>query len=138
MQEKTTEHKQMPLNKSLRDEEKERINAILKKLVELLYVPDFGKGEIDEELKSFGLTTDILLSLSGTELITHLGKLNFDWESLEQFADYLVLLSDKMVSEKSNLIEKALLIYNYIQSESKVFSFGIYSKIDLAKSKIFG
>ena len=105
-------------------------------MVELLYVPDFAKGEIDEELKSLGLTTDILLSLSGTELITHLGKLNFDWESLEQFADYLVLLSDKMVSEKSNLIEKALLIYNYIQSESRVFSFGIFGKIGVAKGKI--
>ena len=127
----------MPLNKSLRDEEKERINAILKKLLELLYVPDFGKGELDEELKSLGLTTDVLLRSPGTELITHLGKLNFDWENLEQFADYLVLLSDKIVSEKSNLIEKALLIYNYIQIESKVFSFGIFGKIDLAKSKIF-
>lgn len=126
----------MPLNKSLRDEEKERINAILKKLVELLYVPDFGKGELDEELKSIGLTTDVLLSSSGTELIDHLGKLNFDWESLEQFADYLVPLSDKMVSEKSNLIEKALLIYNYIQSESKTFSFDIFGKIGVAKGKL--
>ena len=126
----------MPLNKRLRDEEKERSNAILKKLVELLYVPDFGKAQIDEELKSLGLTTDVLLSSSGTELIAHLGKLNFDWESLEQFADYLVLLSDKLVSEKSNLIEKALLIYNYIQSESKVFSFGIFGKIGMAKGKL--
>ena len=126
----------MPLNKSLRDEEKERINSILKKLVELLYVPDFGKGELDEELKSLALTIDVLLSLSGTELITHLGKLNFDYESLEQFADYLVLLSDKMVAEKSNLIEKALLIYNYIQSESKVFSVGIFGKIGVAKGKL--
>ena len=126
----------MPLNKSLRDEEKERINAILKKLVELLYVPDFGKGEIDQELKSLGLTNDVLLSSSGTELIDHLGKLNFDWESLEQFADYLVLLSDKMISEKSNLIEKGLLIYNYIQSESKIFSFGIIGKIGMAKGKL--
>ena len=126
----------MPLNKSLRDEEKERINAILKKLVELLYVPDFGKKEIDEALKSLGLTTEILLSSSGTELIQHLDKLNFDWESLEQFADYLVLLSEKMVSEKSNLIEKAVLIYDYIQIESKVFSFGIFGKIGVAKGKL--
>ena len=88
----------MPLNKSLRDEEKERINAILKKLVELLYVPNFGKAEIDEELKSLGLTTEVLLNSSGTELIEHLGKLNFDWENTEKFADYLVLLSDKIVS----------------------------------------
>lgn len=124
----------MPLNKSLRDEEKERINAILKKLVELLYVPDFGKKEIDEALKSLGLTTEILLSSSGTELIQHLDKLNFDWESLEQFADYLVLLSEKIASEKINLTEKALFIYNYIQNESKVFSFGIFGKIAATKA----
>ena len=124
----------MPLNKSLRDEEKERINAILKKLVELLYVPDFGKKEIDEALKSLGLTTEILLSLSRTKLIQHLDKLNFDWESLEQFADYLVLLSEKIASEKVNLTEKALFVYNYIQSESKVFSFGIFGKIAATKA----
>ncbi len=124
----------MPLNKSLRDEEKERINAILKKLVELLNVPDFGKKEIDEALKSLGLTTEILLSLSKTELIQHLGKLNFDWESLEQFADYLVLLSEKIASEKVNLTEKALFVYNYIQNESKVFSFGIFGKIAATKA----
>ena len=124
----------MPLNKSLRDEEKERINAILKKLVELLYVPDFGKKEIDEALKSLGLTTEILLSSSGTGLIQHLNKLNFDWESLEQFADYLVLLGEKIASEKVNLTEKALFVYNYIQSESKVFSFGIFGKIAATKA----
>ena len=126
----------MPLNKSLRDEEKERINAILKKLVELLYVPDFGKAEIDEALKSLGLITDVILNSSGTELIEHLVKLNFDWENTEKFADYLVLLSDKMISEKQNLIEKALLIYNYIQSESKTFSFEIFGKISVAKGKL--
>ena len=126
----------MPLNKSLRDEEKERINAILKKLVELLYVPNFGKAEIDEELKSLGLTTEALLNSSGTQLIEHLGKLNFDWENTEKFADYLMLLSDKMMSEKQNLSEKALLIYNYIQSESKTFSFEIFGKIGVAKGKL--
>jgi len=126
----------MPLNKSLRDEEKERINAVLKKLIELIYVPDFGITFIDEEMKNLALSTDTLLRFSGDELIQHLNKLNFDWESLEQFADYLVLLSDKMAFEKSNLIEKALLIYNYIQSESKTFSFGIFGKIGVANGKI--
>ena len=119
----------MPLNKSLRDEEKERINAILKKLVELMHVPDFGKDKIDEELKSLGLTTEVLLNSSGTELIEHLGKLNFDWENMGKFADYLVLLAEKIIVEKLNLLEKALLIYNYIQNESKTFSFEIFGKI---------
>lgn len=126
----------MPLNKSLRDEEKERINAILKKLVELLYVPDLEKTAIDAQLKSLGLTTEILLTSPATDLISHLGKLNFDWENTEKFADYLVLLSEKMISEKQHLIEKALVIYNYIQSESKTFSFEIFGKIGVAKGKL--
>lgn len=126
----------MALNKSLRDEEKERINAILKKLNELIYVPDFEKESVDEVLKNLGLNIATLLQFSGKELIQHLEKLHFDWESLEQFADYLVLLSNKMAFEKSNLIEKALLIYNYIQSESKVFSFEIFGKIGMAKGRL--
>ena len=126
----------MPLNKSLRDEEKERINAILKKLAELLYVPDFEKTAIDEQLKSLGLTTEILLTSSATDLIQHLERLHFDWENTEKFADYLINLAEKLPAEKANLIEKALLIYNYIQSESKTFSFEIFGKIAVAKGKL--
>jgi len=126
----------MPLYKSLRNEEKERINAILKKLVELIDVPNLRTTELDEHLKSFGLTTDLLLHFSGAELILHLEKLHFDWENAENFADYLVILSEKLVAEKSNLIEKALLIYNYIQNESKTFSFEIFGKIGVAKGRL--
>jgi hypothetical protein len=126
----------MPLNKSLRNEEKERINAVLKKLTEPVYVPDFGTIEIDEHLKSFGLTTDLLLHFSGTELVEHLEKLHFDWEQMEKFADFLVLLSEKLVSEKSHLLEKALLIYNYIQDESKTFLFEIFGKIGVVKGRL--
>jgi hypothetical protein len=126
----------MPVNKSIRDEEKERINAILKKLIELTHVPNFGTLEMDEHWKSLGLTTDILLKFSGMELILHLEKLHFDWENTENFADYLVILSEKLVAEKSNLIEKAVLIYNYIQNESKTFSFEIFGKIELAKGRL--
>ena len=124
----------MALNKSLRDEEKERINAILKKLNELIYVPDFEKESVNEALKNLGLNIASLLQFSGDELIQHLEKLNYDWESLEQFADYLVLLGEKTASEKANLKEKALYIYNYVQRESKVFSFGIFGKIAATKA----
>jgi hypothetical protein len=126
----------MPLNKSLRDEEKERINAVLKKLIELMSATHFVKESVDEQLMNLGLNIDTLLQFSGDELIQHLGKLNFDWESLEQFADYLVGLGEKLVSEKANLTEKTLFIYHYIHSESKVFSFGIYGKIAATKAKV--
>jgi hypothetical protein len=126
----------MPLNKSFRDEQKERINAILKKLVALIDVPDFGRVELDEQLKSLGATIDVLLKFSETELILHLEKLHFDWENTEKFADYLVILSEKLVAEKSNLLEKAFLIYNYIQNESKTFSFEIFGKIGVVKGRL--
>jgi hypothetical protein len=126
----------MPLNKSLRNQEKEQINAILKKLTELIHIPNFATLEMDEQLKSLGLTTSVLLKFSGKELVEHLEKLHFDWQHMENFADYLVILSEKLVAEKSNLIEKALLIYNYIQNESKTFSFEIFGKIELAKGRL--
>ncbi len=76
-----------------------------------------------------------MIHFSGDELIQHLKKLNFDWENIEQFADYLILFGEKLTLEKANLKEKALLIYNYIQSESKIFSFGIFNKIASVKAK---
>jgi hypothetical protein len=126
----------MPLNKSLRNEEKERINAVLKKLTELIHIPNFATLEMDEQLKSLGLTTRVLLKFSGKELVEHLEKLHFDWENAEKFADFLVLLSEKLVEEKSNLLEKVLLIYNYIQDESKTFSFEIFGKIGVVKGRL--
>lgn len=122
----------MPLNKGLRDEESERISTILKKLQELLYVPDFEKESIEGQLKFLGLSLETLLDFSCEELIGHLEKFHFDWENAEQFADLLVNLSSKL--NEKNLQEKALAVYNYIQSESKTFSFEIFNKIASVKA----
>jgi len=119
----------MPLNKGLRDEESERISNILKKLNELIYVPNFDKDEIEDQLKLIGLDLETLLNLSSENLVSHLDKFHFDWENAERFADLLVVFSAKLPENKANLKEKALAIYNYIQSESKTFSFEIFSKI---------
>lgn len=121
----------MPLTKGLRDEENERIQSILKRLIALDYIPENWKVIIEDPLKGLGLNAAILLGMSIDELIAHLEKLNFDWNNSEQFADFLVMLSGK--SKETNLNEKAIAVYNYIQSESKVFSFDIFNKIALAK-----
>ena len=126
----------MPLNKGLRDEESERISNILKKLNELIYVPDFDKDEIEDQLKSIGLNLDTLLNFSSESLVSHLDKFHFDWENAEQFADLLVVFSDKIPENKSNLKEKAVVVYNYIQSESKTFSFEIFNKIASVKATL--
>jgi len=124
----------MPLNKGLRDEESERISNILKKLNELIYVPDFDKDEIENQMKFLGLNIETLISLSSENLVLHLDKLHFDWENAEKFADLLIVFSQKLPENKSNLKEKALAIYNYIQSESKTFSFEIFNKIASVKA----
>lgn len=120
----------MPLNKGLRDQESERISNILKKLNELMYVPDFDQLEIEKQLKFLGLNLETLLNFSSEELVLHLEKFHFDWENAERFADLLVGFSEKIPDRKSFLNEKALVIYEYIQRESKVFSFGILEKIN--------
>ena len=123
----------MPLNKGLRDEESERISNILKKLNELIYVPAFDKDEIEDQLKFIGLNLETLLNLSPENLVSHLDKFHFDWENAERFADLLIVFSEKLPENKSNLKEKALAVYNYIQSESKTFSFEIFNKITQLK-----
>ena len=126
----------MPLNKGLRDEESERISNILKKLNELLYVPDLDKDEIENQMKFLGLNLETLLDFSSEELVSHLEKFHFDWENAELFADLLIVFSEKLPENKSNLKEKALTVYNYIQSESKTFSFEIFNKIASVKATV--
>jgi hypothetical protein len=52
---------------------------------------------------------------------------------LELFADFLVVFSKEGQFDFS---QKAIAIYKYIQEESKIFSFGIISKIALAKANL--
>lgn len=124
------------LNKGLRDEEKIRIDNVLKTLRTLVYVPyplnDLQKTDIEGQLKEFVLNLQSLIDYSNEDLITLLMRLHFDWEQLEQFADILMELSKV---ENYNFEDKALATYQYIQGESKVFSFGINTKISSLKNK---
>ncbi|CAD0000568.1 hypothetical protein [Flavobacterium salmonis] len=123
------------LNKGLRDEEKIRIDNVLKTLRTLVFVPqplnDLDKTNIENQLKEFALNIETLVDHSNEDLIELLMRLHFDWEELEQFADFLI---DFSKVENYNFEDKALAVYQYIQSESKVFSFGINSKIASLKN----
>ncbi|WP_343618077.1 hypothetical protein [Flavobacterium sp.] len=124
------------LNKGLRDEEKIRIDNVLKTLRTLVFVPyplsQIQKTDIENQLKEFGLNLESLIDYSNEDLITLLTRLHFDWDQLEQFADILIEFSK---AENYNFEAKALAVYQYIQTESKVFSFGINSKISSLKNK---
>ncbi|WP_418264400.1 hypothetical protein [Flavobacterium faecale] len=121
------------LNKGLRDKESERIDNVLKTLHSLVFVPSkkFDSDQLEEALKDFGLTIESLGVIPINDLILLLERLHFDWYQKEQFADFLVVFSKE---KPFDLIEKSLAIYNYIQQESKTFSFGIFNKIAKVKA----
>jgi hypothetical protein len=124
------------LNKGLRDDEAIRIDNVLKTLRSLDFVPqpltDEVKFDIENQLKEFGLNIETLIDYKNEKLITLLVRCHLDFNQLEQFADFLMEFSKV---ENYNFEDKALALYQYIQQESKVFSFGINAKIASAKNK---
>ncbi|RVT79919.1 hypothetical protein EOD40_02070 [Flavobacterium sufflavum] len=123
------------LNKGLRDQESIRIDNVLKTLHSLVFVPEnaFDVHKIEEALKDFGLNIESLIAIAPNDLIILLERLHLDWNQFEQFADFLVAFSKE---GKFDFREKAISVYNYIQSESKTFSFGIFNKIASAKANL--
>jgi hypothetical protein len=59
-----------------------------------------------------------------------------DWKNLEEFADFLIQISKDSTAGFKDFPEKGISIYNYVQQESKVFSFGIITKIAAAKANL--
>lgn len=134
-QQQSTNNKKM-LNKGLRDNEAIRIDNVLKTLRSLDFVPqplsDDEKFDIENQLKEFALNIESLIDYQNEELITLLVRRHLDFNQLEQFADFLLEFSK---AENYNFENKALALYQYIQRESKVFSFGINAKITSAINK---
>lgn len=124
------------LNKGLRDDEAIRIDNVLKTLRSLDFVPqpltNDQKFDIENQLKEFGLNIESLIDYQNEELITLLVRRHLDFNQLEQFADFLMEFSKV---ENYNFEIKALALYQYIQRESNIFSFGINAKIAAAKNK---
>ncbi len=125
------------LNKGLRDQESIRIDNILKMLHSLTFVPKFWNLEdilsLENELKDLGMNIETLNDFDEKQLIFHLERLHFDWNHFEIFADFLIALSKKSQFDFSG---KAIAIYDYVQKESKVFSFGIFNKTAAAKANL--
>jgi len=122
----------MPLSLGLRDEDNERINNQLKKLISLVFVPDgWSDNDIDTQLEGIGLSLQKLKAITPDALNNHLAKAGTDWQNMELFADFLAKLSEK--ENYSELKQKAVSLYSYIQSGSKVFSFDIANKISRLK-----
>ena len=121
------------LTKGLRDEENERINNVLKQLTALTFVPNnWNESNAAQLLQKLGLSLDVLVTMSTQELNEYLLKYHMDWANMELFADIVASLSAKAGLEP--LKEKAVALYNFIQQESKMFSFELMGKINALKA----
>jgi len=121
------------LTKGLRDEENERINNVLKQLTALTFVPEgWNHADADVLLQKLGLSIDALTKIDANELNHYLVRFHLDWANMEQFADVLALLSANAGLE--GFKQKAVSLYNFIQQESKMMSFGIMGKISKLKN----
>ena len=125
------------LNKGLRDQESIRIDNILKVLHSLTFVPMFWNLEdllyLENELKYLGMNVESLSDFDEKQLISHLERLHFDWNHFEIFADFLMAMSKESQFDFSR---KAIAIYEYVQQESKTFSFEIFNKLALTKANL--
>ena len=125
------------LNKGLRDQETIRIDNILKVLHSLTFVPKFWNLEdlllLENELKDLGMNVESLSDFDENQLISHLERLHFDWNHFEIFADFLIAFSKE---SQFDFTQKAIAIYDYVQQESKTFSFEIFNKTAAAKANL--
>jgi len=116
------------LNKGVRSEQDQRINSILEKLITLVFVPEnWNEMQLESELNKLGLSIQDLKKITSDELNQHLVKFNFEWNRMEEFADILVALAKHQ--EYSEVKSKAKALYEFVQIESKAFSFEIMNKI---------
>lgn len=130
------------LNKGLKSEVNQKLNELIGKMLEIEFVPDLWereqRQEIDDKLQailSFGLQD--IESMTPESLLEKLKEKDFDFSNFEQFGDLLLkLIPLEAEIYKSQLATSAVAIFEYIQKESKTFSFTMIQKINQAKALV--
>ena len=127
------------LNKNYRDEEKERIDAQLRSIMEMGHVPDEWEEirlDLDRKLKeALGIGLDEIENLPEEKLMEILANLDLEFLHYEALGDILLNSIELEAEEKQNdLAQKTLLIYKAAQEVSSTFSFSLTQKINEARS----
>ena len=129
------------LNKNYRDEEKERIDAQLRSIMEMGHVPDEWEEirlDLDRKLKeALGIGLDEIENLPEEKLMEILANLDLEFSHYEALGDILLNSIELEAEEKQkDLAQKTLLIYKTAQEVSSTFSFSLSQKINEARSWI--
>ncbi len=113
---------------SKKNETEQRLNSILQKLSGITFVPEnWNEAVFWTTLEETGLSKSDVLEKEENLFFQQLIDLQFPWEHMEKLADILVALDAKQSNQL--LKERAKNLYQFIQNESKMFSFEIMSKM---------
>ncbi|MDT0675304.1 hypothetical protein [Autumnicola musiva] len=130
------------LRKGFKDEEEQKRNEVFDDLLEWEMVPDFWEKEQRKKLNNrlkekFDLDLQKLEKSAPKEVVKILKEKEFSPSNFEKLGDLFLKLSEvEPVELESSLAQKALVLYEYSQQESKIFSFSLIQKINEAKSLI--
>jgi len=114
---------------SKKDETEQRLNSILQKLSGITFVPEnWNEAVFWTTLEESGLSKSDVLEKEEQLFFQQLIDLQFPWEHMEKLADILVALDTKQPNQL--LKERAKNLYQFIQNESKMFSFEIMNKME--------
>lgn len=113
---------------SKKDEIQQRLNSILEKLSGITFVPENWKEDVFwTTIEEASLSKYDVLELEEHLFFQQLIDLQFPWEQMEKLADILVGLDSKQPNQL--IKERAKHLYQFIQDESKMFSFEIMNKM---------
>lgn len=118
---------------SKKDETEQRLNSILQKLSGITFVPEnWDNAVFWKTLEETGLFKNDVLEKEENLFFKQLIDLQFTWTHMEKLADILVGLD---TNKQNQFIKKrAKHLYQFIQNESKMFSFEINNKIAALKA----
>jgi len=113
---------------SKKDEIQQRLNSILQKLSGITFVPENWKEDVFwTTIEEAGLSKYDVLEQEESLFFQQLVDLQFPWEQMEKLADILVALDSHQPNQA--IKERAKHLYQFIQDESKMFSFEIMNKM---------
>lgn len=130
------------LSKGLRDEENEKIDRLFNEALNIEYVPELYVKQQRELisrliLETTGFTLSEFAEAENEELYENLQERKLPFSNCEQLGDLLLrIFSFEEDDLQLKLLQKTVALYEYVQTESKIFSFTIVQKLNSVKTQI--
>lgn len=130
------------LSKGLRDEENEKINRLFNQVQDIEFVPDLWIKQQRELvnrvlMEATGLNLSELAAVETEDLYEKLRQKELSFSNCEQLGDLLMkVLPYEEEENRLKLAEKTVAVYEFVQNESKTFSFTLVQKINAARTEI--